>query len=284
MPSRRHVLVSAAAASLTGAAGCLFGRSGGGSETVLEFDPVERSAVGQRVVYGPEEWTGTQRALLGDDPAADAVAYGHQPFHEGDVVHANGSYYAVSVVENGTETVTRPVLEAEPVEGHADEAVELSGLSDADGMTLKCALASADGKGPEPCVVHGGDASVFWPDSPTYAQLGDDVYRLSVQERSVTLQRYDYSFERVATSESGFTEYAVENLLAVDFDAWDLTEAEREILTTAAQEGRYRETPPYSDALEHIVSAIREGSHGREGYVRFDGAFYLASVRQIWAD
>lgn len=284
MPSRRQVLASAAAAASAGAGGCLFGRGGAGSEMILEFEPVERGAVGQRAVYASEEWTATQRALLGDDPGTDAVAYGHQPFHEGDIVRANGRYYAVSVSENGTGTVTRPVLEAEPVEDDGGDAVELDSLAPADAMTLKCALASARGDGPEPCVVHGGEGSVFWPDPPEYADMGGDVYRLSAREHSVTLQRYDYSFQEVATNESAFTEYAVEKLLAVDFDSWDLTETEREVLTSAAQEGRYRETPPYSDALERITDAVLDGARGREGYVRFDGAYYLASVRQIWAD
>jgi hypothetical protein len=269
---------------LAGSGGCLFGRDGTESETILEFEPVEQSDVGRRTVYTRTEWSPTQRALLGDDPGSDAVAYGYQPFHEGDVVHTDGTYYAVSVTEGGTETVTRPVLEAASVDGHSGEAVELSSLSDADRMTLKCALASADGDGPEPCVVHGGERSAFWPDPPTYASVGGDVYQLSAHERSVTLERYDYSFETVAESDAAFTEYAVANLLAVDFDAWTLSEAEREILTTAAQEGRYRETPPYSDALERIVDAVREGSRGSEGYVRFEGAYYLASVQETWAD
>lgn len=282
--SRRQVLAAGASLTVAGSGGCVMNR-GGGSETVLGFVAVERSDVSELAVVESDDWTAAQRRLLGDDPGNNATAYGYRPFDEGDVVLANGTYYTVSVAENGSETVTRPVLHAEPVSDPDGAVADPSSLPDADVMALKCAVASVDGKGPEPCVVHGGEGSAFWPvPVPEYVDVGGDVYRLSASEESVGLQRYDYEFEAVAESLSAFADYAVEHLLAVDFDALSLTERQQEILRTAAEEGSYRETPPYSDALHWIVETFRAGADGQEGYVRFDGAFYLATVSQIWAD
>lgn len=280
MPSRRRVL-AAAATVLSSLGGCATLDTSNASGIVLRFDPVPASAVGSADLLTAEEFTAPQRHVVDAGVPNGAAAYGHPPIGAGAFVLDNGTYYAVAASGNGTETVTRPVLSADPAAEAGGSTVEFGDLSRTDQRTLKCAV--TDGKEPTPCVLYAGTESAFWPD-PGYARVGGDAYRLSIAERNVTLDRYDYEFEPVARNRSAFADYAARNALAANYDEMPLSEEQRSILRTAANDGVYRETPPYSDAIRTVVEVFRQGADGNEDYVRFAGSFYLASVRQVYDD
>lgn len=282
MPSRRTVLGGLLGSA--GFSGCVMDRENA-SELALHFEPVDADALGDADLYRSDEWTPTQQQLLAAGATNETAAYGHRPFDDGDAIHVNGTYYDISVQENGTATVLRPVLRAEPVSESNGEVGNFSAVSELDQRALKCAVASADGKGPEPCILHAGNRSAFWPTLEfEYVTVGGDTHQLSATEQNVTLTRHDYRFTPVAQNRSAFATYAAQNLVAVNYDAMALTADQRKMLRTAAEEGVYRESPPYSEGLQELVNAFREGADDYEDTVRFDGEYYLASVQQIYDD
>ncbi|MFB6155183.1 MAG: hypothetical protein ABEJ22_04755 [Haloferacaceae archaeon] len=284
MPSRRRVL--GAVATLAASSGCVFDRNlGSGSSKSLHFESVPESELGAAYVADESEWTPVQRSLVGDGVPGEADAYGVRPFEADEFVLADGIYYEVSVTEDGTETVERPVLSAEAVDEADGEVGDFGNLSPTDLQAVKCAVASTDDDSPDPCVIHAGEASAFWPDPDfEYVRVSDDLFRLHAEEQSVSLTRYRYEFERVADSHAAFLERYRDELVAVDFDAASLTDEQREMLRTAASEGVYEESPPYSDGYSDLLDRLDEAATRRKSYVRFDGGYYLAWTLVVAAD
>lgn len=286
MPSRRQVLAHLAIGTAA-SSGCLLWDTRDDSALALHFEPVDASDLGEEFLFTAAEWSATQRQLVGDGVPNGTARYGHRPLRGGEFVEVDGTYYAVDVAENGTETVARPVLRAERVSGVDGEARGFADLSREDALTLRCAVATSSGEGPEPCaVLHAGEESAFWPDPPfEYWTNGDDSYHLTVSEQNVTLTRFDYTFRPVARSRPAFADYAARELLAADYDSMDLTAEQRDILRAAAREGVYRESPPpYSDEFLDLVDAFRAGADSARDYVRFDGAYFLARTTEFHDD
>lgn len=283
--SRRRLL-ALAAGSGTALSGCLLWDTHDDSELAFHFESVAPSNLGAEFLYTNGEWTPTQRRLVASGVPNGTTAYRHEPFVDGEFVRVNGTYYSVASTENGTRTVTRPVLRAEPVSSANGERGDFSGLSPDDQRLLKCAIASADRKGPTPCVVHARTESKFWPNPPfEYLRHNDEDYRLVASERNVTFPRYDFTFESVARNRFAFAEFAARELVAVDYDARDLTEKQRSILRTAAREGAHRESPPpYSDSLLVLVRGFEASADDFRDYLRFEEAYYLAWTTRSYDD
>lgn len=283
-PTRRQLL-SVVAGTLPLVSGCFFGDTHDDSELAIHFEPVRASELGAEYLHTSEEWTPAQRTFLDVGVRNATVAYGHRPFESVSVIRANGTYYAVSVAENGTETVRRPVLRAEPVSEPTEEVGDFSGLARADGLALRCALVSAQRDGPGPCVLNAGNRSAFWPDLRfTHVEHSGDYYRLTSAEETVELARYDYVFEPVARDRSVFADYAARSMLVVDYADQSLSPEERSILETAAADGVYRESPPYSDALRTLVDGLDSRANRHRVYVRFEGSYYLARTTRAFDD
>lgn len=289
MPTRRRVLGHVGALGAAASLGGCFWDTTNDSFLAVRLEPVPRADLGQNEVVAEEELGPRAGRIVDEGLANGTSAYGRQPHaltgHA--FVRDDGTYYAVRRSENGTETVERPVLEAEPVETADGSVSDRGNLSESDGRALRCAVSTADERDPHPCVVHEGEASAFWPESRfRYLERGDDGYfRLSVSERNVSLDRHEYRFEPVAGNRSAFADYAAGERVAVDFSTVDASAEQREILRTAAEEGVYEESPPpYSDGLRDLTERIRGASDGYEAIVRFDGAYYLASVEQGFDD
>ena len=283
-PTRRRLLAAVAAAA--GSSGCLFGDRHDDSELALHFEPVPADELGSAFLYTRVEWTPAQRALIERGGTNATEAFGYRPFDPGDVVRVNGTYFEVFVGRNGTGRVERPVLVAEPESEASEPTGDFTGLAESDVLALRCAITSADREGSEPCVLHGGEHSAFVPE-PAFRSIdhGEAYYHLSVAEREVELDRYDYEFQPVAENRSAFTDYAARDLLAVDYDETSLTGEKREVLRTAAEEGVYRESPPpYADALLDLVGTFRDGASDHRDYVKFDGRYYLAWTTEFSDD
>jgi hypothetical protein len=282
MPSRRRLLGAVASLPLT--AGCVYDLRNDSSKA-LHFEPVPESELGAKFVYTEREWSPTQRRVVAAGVPDGTEFYGIRPFEDGEYVVVDGVYYAVSVAEHGRESVERPVLTAERVSEADGEARDFGDFSDADRRALKCAVASSDGDGPEPCVVHAGEASAFWPEpDPRHVEVGGDHFRLSAETATVSLTRYEYAFDRVADSRSAFLDRLGDDLLAVDFAEVDLTPDQREMLATAASEDVYSESPPYSEGFQELLETFEEGRRRHEDYVRFDGDYYLARIDAVYDD
>lgn len=286
MPPTRRRFLALATAGVSAVSGCFYGDTHDDSELALHFEPVPADELGSEFLYTHAEWTPAQRALLDRGGTNVTEAFGYRPFDPGDVVRVNGTYRTVFVGQNGTKRVERPVLVAEPEPEPSGRTGDLSGLAESDLLALRCAIVSAQREGPEPCVLHGGDHSAFLPE-PAFRSVehGDAYYRLSVVEREVELDRYEYEFQPVAENRSAFASYAARGMLAVDYDATSPSREEREILRTVTEEGVYRESPPpYSDALLHVVGAFREGATDHQDYVKFGGQYYLAWTTEFSDD
>lgn len=284
-PTRRRFL-ALAAAGVPAVSGCFFGDTHDDSELAIHFEPVPADELGSVFLYTREEWTPAQRALLDRDGTNATESFGYRPFDPGDVVRENGTYFAVFVGQNGTEQIVRPVLVAEPEPEPSGRTGDFSGLAESDALALRCAITSAEREGPEPCAIHGGNHSEFLPE-PSFQSIEhrDGYYRLSIVEREVELDRYEYDFQPVAENRTAFASYAARDMLAVDYDATSLSSEEREVLRTAADDGVYRESPPpYSDALRAVVEVFRDGASDHRDYVKFDGRYYLAWTTEVSDD
>ena len=285
VPSRRRVLAQASGLGATATlGGCLWNLGGASSRLAIRFEPVSRADLGREAVVTASELQPRARRVVHEGLGNGTAVYGRKPraFADHAVVSVDGTYYAVGVVENGSETVERPVLEAELVDTTNGSVSDWGNLSRSDALTLRCAVSVRDDGDDHSCVVYDGDASAFWPEPRfRYLERGDDGYfRLSVAERAVSLDRYEYGFDRVAANESAFADYAARELVAVDFDEADLSAKQRAIVETAASEGVYEESPPYSEGVQVLADRLRNAGDGVDAYVRFDGSYYLASVRQ----
>lgn len=283
MVTRRTVLANVVGlGGTTLLAGCLFNNGG---SLAINLTPVSRSDL-VPTATALADLEPRARAAVSDGLANGTTVYGRTPLEAGSFVLADDAYYRVAVEANGTETVERPVLQAESVSGSDGPVGGWEGLSPSDDFTLRCAIQAPDRVYEPPCVILGGNDSAFWPELQfEYFHPGDmGPYRLQTSEQTVTLDRYDYTFERVAQTQSAFADYVVNQRVAIDFSTIDLPAEQRDILETAATEGVYRESsPPYSDALEDLGERIQSAG-GYTVYVRFNGTYYEASVDEIHGD
>ncbi len=284
MVTRRTVLSSLTTIGVTSTfTGCLWDTSND-SSLAIHLETVSRRDLGQINVVDEGELTPRARSVFSEGLTNGTIAFGTQPFESGEVVHSGGSYYAVQVSENGTEAVQWPVLDATEVSTANGSVSDWGNLSRSDAYTLRCAVSSRG----NPCPIYAGNHSVFWPELRfRYLESGDETYyRLQTSEQTVTLDRYRYTFEPVAANRSAFVDYAMRELVAIDFSTVNLSAKQRDILATAAEEGTYRESPPpYSAALEGLVDRLKS-VYGPETsvYVRFNGNYYEARHTQSFDD
>lgn len=270
-------------AGMTALTGCLWDSSNGSSLTI-QLNEVPREQLGQSKAYKLEKVEPRAREIVREGLINGTTVYGTKPLEAGTFVLSDGSYYAVRVMQNGTETVERPVLDAERVAAPNGSVSDSRELSRSDTLTLKCAVSTHDRQDTRPCVIFAGNHSVFWPELQVqYFERGDETYyRLRTSEQTVTLDRYDYTFERVARNQSSFADYIAQEQVEINFTG--AAAKQRDILRTAANEGMYRESPPYSAALEALVDRVRSAGDERTVYVRFNGTYYEASVVRVFDD
>lgn len=280
---RRHALTLLVVLSGTIAfTGCLWDTTNDSSMAV-QLEEVPREQLGQEDALVPAQMEPRAREIVNDGLANGTIAHGRKPLSNGTFISSNGSYYAVHVSKNGTATVERPVLEAEKVSAPNGSVSDWGNLSRSDSQTLRCAVSTRD-RQDIPCVIFRGSDSAFWPELRfQYLESGDSTYyQLNTSMQTVTVDRYRYTFERIASNRSAFTAYVVRDQTMLTAN---LSADQREILRKAAADGIYRESPPpYSDSLRSLVDRIRAVSDGSTVYVRFNGTFYEATARQSFDD
>lgn len=287
MTTRRQVLASAGGlGGVTALAGCPL-YTGNDSSMAIYIEDVSREDLGQNYVVAADELEPRARAVVREGLSNGTIVHGTKPIRSDEIVLLDGSYYAVQITENGTETVTRPVLDATEVASADGTAADWGNLSESDALTLRCAVSTRDERDAPPCVVFAGNDSAFWPDLRfRYFEGGDETYyRLHASEQRVTLDRYDYTFDLVASSRSAFAEYAESELVAINFATIDLSAEQQDILDTAADDGIYRESPPpYSEDLRDLVERLRAANGNAESsvYIRFDGNYFVARYSQTF--
>jgi len=287
MVSRRAVLGHVAAlGGATTLTGCLFGAFSNGSSLAIHMTAVSSSELEPEAVPTLDDLEPRARTVVSEGLSDGTITYGRNPLANGSYVAVDGAYYVATVEANGTEAVERPVLEAEAVSESDGTIGAWEDVDSSDEFTLRCAIQAPDRVYEPPCVVLGGNHSAFWPELQfQYFEPGDmGPYRLDVSQQTVTLDRYEYTFERVAETRSAFLDYAVSERVAIDFSTVGLSAEQRDILETAATEGVYRESPSYSSALQDLERRIQSAGDDRTVYVRFNGSYYEASVDQVYDD
>lgn len=260
---------------------------GGGSWKEIRLEHVPRSELGAADLLSAEAGlTPTQEQFVAAGIPNGTTTYGHRPFEDGQYLHVEGTYYALSAMETGTATVERPVLTAERANALTDEVVTWADLSDVDSRALRCALASLDDSSrSRPCVLHAGADSTFTNRSATvsFDDRGEPVH-LAVTREPVELARIEYTVARVGTTRAALADYVARHGVDVDVGDLDLSAEQRSMLETAADTGRYREEPPYSAAFDDLYGAFLDELGGFGGLVALEGAYYRTDLRESHAD
>jgi hypothetical protein len=281
MVTRRRFLARASSLGAVAAlAGCALNSDD--SSLGIELTRVPSEELVESEVRAMGELDDRARAVVRDALDGGVTVYGARPVDGGGFVRLDGSYYVVRVTDDGSGTVTRPVLEADVVSDADGPVGDWSSVSGSDSRTLRCAVSTAGDEG-EPCVIHDDD-SAFRPEPPFRYLARDEegYYRLRTVERAVTLDRSRYAVELVAESRAGFTEHMAQNSVAIDFSTVDLSTEQRSILDSAVENETYQESSPFSDALERLTDRLEAAGSTPEDsvYVRYDGNYYEA--RYTW--
>ncbi len=257
------------------------------SSLSLHFEPVTDSNLGDEFLYTTADWSELQQELVNEGVPNGTTTSGHRPFRTGDFIEVDGTYYEISVTENGRTPVKTPLLVATPVEEPDGNVGDFGTLSDTDVETLRCALSTArEGEKTRPCPIFGGESSSFLPKPAfEFIEHGSRYYRLSVETKEVPLEAYEYEFTAIAETQTEFAEFAARELIAVDFDAMDLSEKQRKILRTGTETGVYEESPPpYTDALTELVEVFEDSADAHRDYIRFEGGYYLMWTMSVHDD
>lgn len=256
---RRREFVGVAAALL--ATGCVQDES-----RTLSLEPIDDVADYVTVEDDPEAF---EKAL--DD---GHVSYGEPVAETDEYVGYEGAYYRATTEEVGTERVERQAVVAERI-GDADDAVEIDryGEDDLQVVSSACrsALESDDGTGYAAVRSDPEDTELLPEPEHPRVRLGNAVCGLSIDTREVEEQGYETTLEKVADDRQGFVEY-INETYALDLDSANLSEAEREVLDTATEEGEYTETGESSEGFASVVSRLNLQADRR--ILLYDGEYY----------
>jgi hypothetical protein len=106
-------------------------------------------------------------------------------------------------------------------------------------------------------------ASELVPEPPfDYVDYSGDIYRVVVEQRTVTVPERTFAVEQVATSADGLGSYVRETVPDARFDRDALSDAARDVLDAAVDSApgrRYNEEPPLSDGLRTVLDRLGIG-------------------------
>lgn len=251
-----------------------------GTGGTLELRPVNDSL--DAPVTTQTALRGDQRQLIDQARANDgsATAYGYDPGRTLEqYVLLEGIYYRVDVTRTAdTAHVEKPVLVVEPT-ANASDAVPLTEYT----HHVVELVVPASGS-------NGSHTVVLQPDTQGRGELlptphhesvtwENETYSVRVENRTVEQSVYTVSTSVVATTESAFTEYLIENEVTVEMTSDQFSEGERDILQRAIDE-RYFEEKPFSEAFEGVLTALfgEVDRSYEEVFVRYDGRVYRATI------
>ena len=283
--TRRDIFCCISALGISiGLAGCSFDRNNQSSISIdLAEVPPEGLSLGSPTAL--HEFPPRAQEMVREGLTNRTIVYGTRPIESGTYIRANGTYYVSQIIENRTTTTDRPILEAMEVSTPDGPMISTSNLTYSDMETLQCAISSRNGTDTDPCLIYGGTDSAFWPEprSRFFNESENRFYRLRSIRQTVTVDQYTYEFESIARNRSTFDDIVAREQVDIDFSEVNMSQEQRDILANAAENGPYRESPPYSDSLLRLVDRLEAaGADSGGAYIRFNKSYYRVSLRQRW--
>lgn len=283
-PSRRTFLAGTGALCLTTLSGCLFGFRGQDAGFDLSLDPVGAD-LRTAFTLDQSELSPTQAEIVDDLRESETtIGYDQQLFDDGEILELDGSYYRVAVADDGTETIHRPVLEAELIDESeaTDEPVPLDRYDDAAYDIVHPVVVTAHRGRMEPHVFY---TETVRPEQltpePHYTSVTfqDEVYRLEISEQEIEADRIRYQWDEL--SGDNVEEAIREEHDIIDVDSLDLSAEAESILEAARDDPPYVGTVSFSEAEEEVLAALNSeqqdvGPDTR--WIVFRGTYYEAQV------
>jgi hypothetical protein len=277
---RRRLLVLGGVLAVPSLTGCLRG-----SGSTLSLEPVDPTA---HYALSVDELDTRERTAV--EATVDGGNYtirgsGRRPFHPVDYVERGGVYYRVETEETEPRsTMTRHILRAESVNSTTErsEAVSPDAYDPEDRETVVIAyrLSQAERAERDHSVIRLAENRTNLlpePEHP-YVIAGENVYRLTVEERELEETGYAVTSERVADNDTAFLRHLDAEKIATVLDD-DLTQKQREVLNTAIEEDRYTAPSDGSEPRSKLVDIFqRRGEFdvpsNYDGVVKYNGEYY----------
>ena len=280
---RRELLATGTALLPLPLAGCVH------PEVILTMDPATADDIADRVSLHPEpdaeEYTVT----------ADAVANGSttrrgrsELFDRTSTVRLNNSFYEMNETRLSSSEVTvyEVLLDVNPEKTTAEVgAIAYEELPETDRRRLDGILSEEPPQtdGYDVGVSYGsaaevGDDSVFVPERQYDILVYEgDRYRVAVDSRTAAEAEYRYTATEVAPTVEAFADQVREQYL---FTLAGLSDAERDVVEEAINDGYYEETDAFRSVAERIRS--HEGIEVHDFYgtwlIEYEGEEYITYV------
>lgn len=307
MPSteltRRRALAACGLGLIASLGGCSQSSPDGGEDASrklsLSLSPLDGSLRERYVVDLTETRPPWDEVAF--DAALNGTAYTTQhrtPFlargdDEPTYARRNGTYYHLDSLVVGEAEVTRPVLRLYEADESDADAVPHSSLPRADARAVKVAYFAARARGnvggvPWGLVERDGyvyrdeeavaTSRILSGSGPSHVEYRGTVYEVEVTEETFHEARYRPDVEPVADSESEMETILRAELLDSRIDRDDLSPEAEDVLRRARADS-YRESHPYSDAFESVLTALGRWAY-LDGNVEKDGR--VESGRRRW--
>ena len=280
---RRELLATGTALLPLPLAGCVH------PEVILTMDPATADDIADRVSLHPEpdaeEYTVT----------ADAVANGSttrrgrsELFDRTSTVRLNNSFYEMNETRLSSSEVTvyEVLLDVNPEDTTAElGAIAYEDLPETDRRRLDGILSeeppqtdSYDVGVSYGSAAEVGDDSVFVPERQYDILVYEgDRYRVAVDSRTAAETEYRYTATEVAPTVEAFADQVREQYL---FTLAGLSDAERDVVEEAINDGYYEETDAFRSVAERIRS--HEGIEVHDFYgtwlIEYEGEEYITYV------
>ena len=280
---RRELLATGTALLPLPLAGCVH------PEVILTMDPATADDIADRVSLHPEpdaeEYTVT----------ADAVANGSttrrgrsELFDRTSTVRLNNSFYEMNETRLSSSEVTvyEVLLDVNPEKTTAEVgAIAYEELPETDRRRLDGILSEEPPQtdGYDVGVSYGsaaevGDDSVFVPERQYDILVYEgDRYRVAVDSRTAAEAEYRYTATEVAPTVEAFADQVRERYL---FTLAGISDAERDVVEEAINDGYYEETDAFRSVAERIRS--HEGIEVHDFYgtwlIEYEGEEYITYV------
>ena len=283
---------SVIAASL---AGC-FGSREGSSGFTARSRRLSEGNVTEAFAEQPADLSAAQSALVDDLVSNEtAIRVGNQRselFEDGTYVVSNGTYYLINRVETGSESVERPVLRAHRVNSSdiVGEAVPLDSYSDGDYRPVRRTVIFAFRGHPNGYVFHSPpeDTSQLRPDPAyEYVEYQDEFFRLTLTEKVVDADRYEYSITELAAGSQEFEAYIRRKRNITRISPRELPPETRDVFDQIIQRDEYDAWSPFSDAEQDVLDRLdvtQKGIGTDKRTIAYNGSYYEIIVRWSHGD
>jgi hypothetical protein len=283
--TRRRVLQTGGASTLTALAGCttepLLGSSDASSEYSLTVDSIDVSPV-EHALYEPNNGAlfgaPARSALDNILPDGRHTTYGYRPLPGDAYVEYEGSYYQTKHVVTGRTEKNRRLVRVNPVpeEQVPEDAVLIDTLERPSARTLKIlhSYAQTDGETSTAELLR-GDAYVLRRPAELVSRLGNGylegrvvtmtesgtwAYRVRVSREQIVETAYTALAIPVADSRAQFRDIVFGSRIDTELTPAALPRDSRDILDQAIARDTYTESAPISDPFDTVLNALGLGA------------------------